>query len=67
MTTLLERRMRGDLIETFKILNGFTKYGQNLFSKSSRTGNLIYRSAKNTNIDFLVVELLNIGTSYQNL
>ena len=52
MTTLLERRMRGDLIETFKILNGFTKYGQNLFCKSSRTGNLIYRSAKNTNIDF---------------
>ena len=23
LTTLLERRMRGDLIETFKIINGF--------------------------------------------
>ena len=27
LTTLLERRMRGDLIETFKIVNGFTDYG----------------------------------------
>ena len=51
MTTLLERRMRGDLIETFKILNGFNNYGQNLFHRSSRTGNLTYRS-DNTNIDF---------------
>lgn len=51
MTTLLERRMRGDLIETFKILNGFNNYGQNLFRRSSRTGNLTYRS-DNTNIDF---------------
>ena len=52
MTTLLERRMRGDLIETFKILNGFSNYGQTLFSKSSRTGNLIYRSSKNKTTDF---------------
>ena len=27
LTTLLERRMRGDLIETYKILNGHNKYG----------------------------------------
>ena len=30
LTTLLERRMRGDLIETFKIINGFVNYGHNM-------------------------------------
>ena len=30
LTTLLERRMRGDLIETFKIINGFVNYGHNI-------------------------------------
>ena len=28
LTTLLERRMRGDLIETFKICNGLVDYGK---------------------------------------
>ena len=37
LTTLLERRARGDLIETFKILSGFTKYGEKLF-RISRSG-----------------------------
>ena len=31
LTTLLERRMRGDLIETFKICNHLVEYRQNLF------------------------------------
>ena len=31
ITTLLERRMRSDLIETFKIINGFVNYGHNMF------------------------------------
>ena len=31
LTTLLERRMRGDLIETFKIVNGYVNYGHNMF------------------------------------
>ena len=31
LTTLLELRMRGDLIETFKIINGFVNYGHNMF------------------------------------
>ena len=52
MTTLLERRMRGDLIETFKILNDFNKYGKPFFNISGRTQNLIYRSHKVTNMDF---------------
>ena len=37
LTTLLERRARGDLIETFKILNGFSHYGRHFF-KISRSG-----------------------------
>ena len=38
MTTLLERRMRGDLIETFKISIITTNY---FFNLSSRTNNLL--------------------------
>ena len=34
LTTLAERRMRGDLIETFKILRGLVNYGQGLFRSS---------------------------------
>ena len=52
MTTLFERRMRGDLIETFKILNGLNNYGSNFFNLSERTNNLVSRPKKFTNIDF---------------
>ena len=57
LTTLLERRARGDLIETFKIINGFTKYGKNLFRQSSRSDNLLINVNKNHStqrqLDFL--------------
>ena len=35
LTTLLERQMRGDLIESFKIRNGFVNYGHNMFGKNT--------------------------------
>ena len=35
LTTLLERRARGDLIEIFKIESGFVAYGQHMFRKGS--------------------------------
>ena len=35
LTTLLERRMRGDLMETFKIVNGFVNYGHNMFGTNT--------------------------------
>ena len=35
LTILLERRMRGDLIEGFKIINGFVNYGHNMFRTNS--------------------------------
>ena len=67
MTTLFERRMRGDLIEAFKIINGFNNYGSRFFNISERTKNLVSRPKKLTNLDFLVKELCIIGTSYQNM
>ena len=41
LTTLIERRARGDLIETFKIINGFADYGSNLFKISQSGVNLL--------------------------
>ena len=43
LTTLLERRMRGDLIESFKILNSLNSYGNSFFNLSCRTNNLVAR------------------------
>ena len=37
LTTLLERRVRGDLIEMFKIQEDFICYGSDLFGRSGRT------------------------------
>jgi hypothetical protein len=60
LTTLLERRMRGDLIETFKILNGFSKYGAQFFNISPRTGALLSRQISKTKstkqLDFFPIE-----------
>ena len=35
LTTLLECRIRRDLIETFKIINGFVNYGHNMFGTNT--------------------------------
>ena len=43
LTTLLERRARGDLIETFKIISGIAKYGHNLFQLSRSSQKLVSR------------------------
>ena len=43
LTTLLERRARGDLIETFKIVNNISKYGHSLFKISRGGDKLISR------------------------
>ena len=43
LTTLLERRMRGDLIETYKILSGKTDYGQDLYRLSRSGMKLVYK------------------------
>ena len=40
LTTLAERRIRGDLIETFKMVNNLVDYGSNIF-RTSRRNNII--------------------------
>jgi hypothetical protein len=45
LTTLAERRIRGDLIETFKIVSGLVNYGENMF-KLSRSGSNIVSNMK---------------------
>ena len=42
------RRIRNDLIETFKIINGFSNYGRQFFNISSRTENLLSRQTSKT-------------------
>ena len=46
LTTLHERRMRGDLIEVFKALTGRSSTVANLIRQSDRTGNLLVKERK---------------------
>ena len=69
ITTLLERRARGDLIETFKIINGFSNYGRDLFRFSRNGEKLLHPVGKrNTQqIDFIntrVIEYWNKLPTY---
>ena len=61
LTTLAERRMRGDLIETFKIVRGFVNYGQSMFQISRSGMNLISRGNKvsKSRKDFLSERVIN--------
>ena len=43
LTTLLERRARGDLKETFKITKGFVDYGRTMFRNSRSGRNLLHK------------------------
>jgi hypothetical protein len=42
LTTLLERRMRGDLIEAYKIINGHVNYGHQMFNHNLHIVLVIY-------------------------
>ena len=42
LTTLVERRARGDLIETFKIYKGIANYRHNMFRLSRSGYNVLY-------------------------
>ena len=48
LTTLAERRNRGDLIETFKIVNGIVDYGRNMFNKGRSGSKLIVKPSINS-------------------
>ena len=45
LTTLIERRARGDLIEVFKIFKGIANYGENLFKFSCSGMNIVLSSS----------------------
>ena len=56
LTTLLERRCRGDLIETFRITSNQVPYGQHLFKISRNGYNIIQTKTKR---DFLPNRIAN--------
>ena len=47
LTTLAERRVRGDLIEAFKAINGLTQYNSDMFRVSRSGMNLVSNSRVN--------------------
>ena len=56
LTTLAERRIRGDLIETFKIVTGLVNYGQNMFRVSRSGCNLVSKGIKLNNFHMGIVK-----------
>ena len=68
LTTLAERRMRGDLIETFKILRGLVNYGQNLFRVPRSGLNFVSRGNKVSRSiqDFLSERVINYWNNLPN-
>ena len=49
LTTLAERRIRGDLIETFKIINGIVEYGKDVFNVSRSGHNIVSKMSYDSN------------------
>ena len=49
LTTLVERRAHGDLIETYKIFKGIANYGQELFRFSRNGYNILHPVGKRSN------------------
>ena len=62
LTTLLERRMRGDIIETFRIYKGLTRYGQR-YLNLSRSGYNIVTTSKSGS--FLTNRVANYWNKYR--
>ena len=46
ITTLVERRIRGDLIETYKITMGHVPYGRHMFTMSRSGYNILKTAGK---------------------
>ena len=66
LTTLLERRTRGDLIEMFKIRNNYVSYRENMFVTGRSGRSLLLQPQANTTLfqDLFkcTVDQLRIGT-----
>ena len=60
LTTPGERTLRGDLIETFKIVNGLVEHGNGMFRLSRSNKNIIRKAFNsNSNYDSYVSKFLN--------
>ena len=66
LTTLDKRRMRRDLIETFKIVRGFVNYGQSMFQISRSGMNLVFRGNKESKSrkNFLSERVINYWNNH---
>ena len=49
-------RMRGDIIKTFKMINGISHYGRHFLNISLRTENLLSRQILKANWVFLPID-----------
>ena len=68
LTTLLERRARGDLIETFKIFKGIANYGTQLLRMSKSGYNILHPTGKRTKQqnDFFNTRAINYWNKLPN-
>ena len=66
LTTLAERRLRADLIETYKIISGSVDYGRNLFTVTRSGHSLVSHVGAKSKLrkDFSLRESSNTGTNY---
>ena len=60
-TTLQERWMKGNLIETFKVINGMANYKRQFFNISPQTGNLQSRQIKKNKSTYRLNVFANIS------
>ena len=68
LTTLVERRVRGDLIETFKNYRGITNYGKNMFRSSKSGQNLLFPIGKPSQLqsDFINARVVQYWNKLPN-
>ena len=68
LTTLLERRMRGDPTEIFKIINGISNYSRYFFSISPQIGNSrqISKTKSTNQLDFFVKRVKYFWNKFPN-
>ena len=64
LTTLGEIRIRGDLIETYKILTRKVDYAENVFKLGRSVSNIVSKINTNVRNDICRIELRTIGINY---
>ena len=71
MHDAFQRRKKGDLIETFRIINEMSKYARHFFNISPQIGNLLSRKISKTKsinqLDFLANKVIYFCNKFPNL